>query len=84
MTLDEIRTSDRIMLTAADIAPILGSDPQTIRQTAKDYPERIGYPFSFVGSRMKIPRLGFIRWVVYGNAPIYEKEVESIGSDTAT
>jgi hypothetical protein len=26
------------------------------------HPERIGYPFTFVGTRMKIPRVGFLRW----------------------
>lgn len=62
MTIAEIRASDADMLTAADIAPILGSDPQTIRLTAKKLPQYVGYPFTFVGNRMKIPRVGFIRW----------------------
>ncbi len=58
----EIRASDKEMLTAQDIAPVLGAHPQTIRETAKQAPERIGYPFTFSGNRMIIPRAGFINW----------------------
>ena len=62
MTMAEIRQCEKDCLTPADIADVLGSDQQTIRETAKQHPERIRYPFTFVGSRMKIPRPGFIRW----------------------
>ena len=63
MTYSEILTSNKDMLTPYDIAPLLGSDPATIRLTARDYPDRIGFPFTFCGSRMKIPRLGFLNWM---------------------
>ena len=63
MTIAEIRASTKAMLTPADIAPILGSDPQTIRLTAIMHPERIGFSFSYVGNRMKIPREAFLRWL---------------------
>ena len=62
MTVEGIKNLDREMLTPADVADILGSDPQTIRMTARKYPERIGYPFTFTGSRMKIPRVAFLKW----------------------
>lgn len=60
MTLEEIRRSDKAFLTPGDIAPVLGSDPQTIRVTARTAPERIGFPFTFTGNRMKIPRVPFL------------------------
>ena len=63
MTLDEIRATDKVMLSPTDISEVLGSDPMTIRLTAKMAPERVGYPFTFTGNRMKIPRIGFIRWM---------------------
>ena len=63
MTFDEIRATDKMMLSPTDISEVLGSDPMTIRLTAKMAPERVGYPFTFVGNRMKIPRIGFIRWM---------------------
>lgn len=62
MTITEIRSSDREMLTPADIAGVLGSDPQTIRTSARIHPKHIGFPFTIIGSRMKIPRMGFLRW----------------------
>ena len=63
MTLDEMKRSDRPMLTPYDISEVLGSDPTTIRMTARDYPERVRYPFTFTGNRMKVPRVAFIRWM---------------------
>lgn len=66
MTLEEIRRSDKAFLTPGDIAPVLGSDPQTIRVTARVAPERVGYPFTFVGNRMKIPRAAFLKFMEGG------------------
>ena len=68
MTLEEIRTATADMLTPADIAPILGSDPQTIRLAAQTNPACVGFPFTMIGNRMKIPREGFLYWMTYGNA----------------
>ena len=62
MTMTEIRKSDKDVLTVADIAPVLGAHPQWIRTTAQETPELIGYPFTFSGKRMIIPRIGFINW----------------------
>ena len=62
MTMQEIMDSDKEMLTAEDIAEVTGSNPQTIRLSAKQRPDLIGYPFAFHGNAMKIPRIGFIRW----------------------
>lgn len=63
MTLREIREETKEMLTPQDIADVLGSDPATIRETAKQRPDLIGFRFCFIGTRMKIPRAAFIRWM---------------------
>ena len=63
MTLDEIRRLDREYLIPREIAPILGCDPQDIRVAAKQRSERLGFNVCVVGSRIKIPRLAFIRWM---------------------
>ena len=73
MTMDEILATDKVMLSASDIAEVLGSDPMTIRLMARLDPDRVGFPFTFVGNRMKIPRAGFLRWM-NGDAI---KEIES-------
>lgn len=62
MTLDEIRDFQRDYLTPAQVAEVLGADPQDIRVAAKLHPERLGFNLAVVGSRIKIPRLAFIRW----------------------
>lgn len=63
MTLKEIRKSDKEMLTPYEVGEVLGSDPATIRETAKQHPERIGFNYCFIGTRMKIPREAFIKWM---------------------
>lgn len=63
MTIDEIKASDKLILTPADIAQVLGADPQDIRVTAKLHPERLGFNVAVVGTRVKVPRLAFIRWI---------------------
>lgn len=62
-TLSEVERSKKSMLTAVDIAPILRSDPQLIRMQARERPELLGFPVICVGSRVKIPREGFLRFV---------------------
>lgn len=63
MTLDEIRNSTKEVLTPADIADVLNADPQDIRVQAKRNPERLGFNVAVIGSRVKVPRLAFIRWL---------------------
>ena len=63
MTLEEMKASNKLFLTPAEVAPVLGSDPHTVRCTARQRPELLGFPFTFSGNRMKIPRLPFLRWM---------------------
>lgn len=63
MTLEEMKASDKLFLTPTEVAPVLGSDPHTVRCTARQRPELLGFPFTFSGNRMKIPRLPFLRWM---------------------
>lgn len=60
MTLDEIRASNKAVLTPAEVAPVLGCDPQDIRVAAKQKPGLLGFNVVVIGSRVKIPRLAFI------------------------
>ena len=62
-TLSEVERSKKSMLTANDIAPILGSDPQLIRMQARERPELLGFPVICIGSRVKIPKEGFLCFV---------------------
>lgn len=60
MTLQEIREIDRDYLTPAQVASVLGCDPQDIRVAAKQKPGLLGFNVVVIGSRVKIPRLAFI------------------------
>lgn len=66
MTLDEIRESDKAVLTPADVAEVLQCDPQDIRTTARLAPERLGFPVSIIGHRTKIPRISFLKFMGAG------------------
>lgn len=63
MTLEQLQCSDKHFLTPGDVCGVLGSNPQTIRVTARQRPDLIGFEFTFVGNRMKIPRLPFLRFI---------------------
>ena len=62
-TLDELQACDKLFFSPTDISGVLGSDPQTIRVTARQRPELLGFEFTFVGSRMKIPKIPFLRFL---------------------
>ena len=62
MTLDEIRAIPKGMLIPKDVASYLGCCPYTINVQAKEDPKKLGFPVSIMGSRVKIPKEGFIRW----------------------
>jgi hypothetical protein len=62
MTIEEIKATKKPFLTPEDLSEALGSDKHNISLTARTHPERIGYPFTFSGNRMKIPTEGFIAW----------------------
>ena len=63
MTINEIKLSTKEILTPADIAEVLGCDPQSIRVRARQRPELLGFPVIVLGSRVKIPRRPFLRYL---------------------
>lgn len=66
MTLDEIRHSEKVWLTPADVAEVLGCDAQTLRIEARDHPERLGFRVSRIGKYTKIPRKPFLAFLGEG------------------
>lgn len=66
MTLSEIRSSDKTMLLASDVAPVLGCDPHSIRLQAREYPESLGFPVVVIGNRTLIPRKPFLAYLGEG------------------
>ena len=61
--LDTIKALDSATITAAQAATVLGCNPQYIRETARDHPEWLQFPFIRMGKRLRIPRLPFIGYM---------------------
>jgi hypothetical protein len=61
--LDALLETDKPFLTPQEVSAVLKCDPQTIRVTARQRPDLIGFEFTFVGNRMKIPRVPFLRFL---------------------
>lgn len=62
MTLEEIKASDKDILIPKDIAQILNCSPYSINLQAKEDPSKLGFPVCLTGTRVRIPRVGFIKW----------------------
>ena len=62
-TLQEVEAYTGDFLTPKDVAKVLGCDAQTIRIQANRCPERLGFPVSVIGTRVKIPKVGFLRFM---------------------
>ena len=75
LTFEEIKHSDKNILTAAEIAPIVGADPNVIRYQAQEEPDKLGFPVIVMKSRVKIPRIPFIKFM---EGELYEQN-ESLG-----
>lgn len=54
---------DREWFTVTEVCGVLNADPQTIRLTARQRPELLGFPVIVAGNRVKIPRIPFLRYM---------------------
>ena len=63
MTLEEIKASDAVFLTPAEISPVLGCHTQFIREMARAKPELLGFPVCVIGTRTRIPRKPFLAFI---------------------
>lgn len=63
MTLAELEALPSEVLTCQQIAQVLGANPATIHLQATDRPELLGFPVIVMGSRVKVPKAAFIRFM---------------------
>jgi hypothetical protein len=67
MTLDQIINAGKEMLTAADVAGVIGCDPYNIvlqaRQDVSTHCNSLGFPVIVIGKRVKIPRRAFLEFI---------------------
>lgn len=63
MTLEEMRASDKVTVTPAEAASVLGCSPQGLRMTAREDPLSLGFPVTVIGTRVFIPRAPFVTFL---------------------
>ena len=63
MTVKELELSDKAFVFARDVADIIGCAAENIRSQAKDDPSKLGFPVVVIGSRVKIPRVPFLKYI---------------------
>ena len=61
-TLEEIEACPKAMLTPTDVAGYLGCEAYSINRAAKDAPGLMGFPIIVMGTRVRIPKEGFVRF----------------------
>lgn len=62
-TVDDLRAMQQAMITPAIASEVLGCNQHWLRLMARERPEQLGFPVCCMGSRVKIPRLAFIRFL---------------------
>lgn len=62
MTLSEIEALPQDVLIPKDVAAYLKCDPYYINLMAKRDPAGLGFPTIMIGSRVKIPKAGFVNF----------------------
>lgn len=73
MKLDEMRGSEKEFLTPEDVAEVIGCKAHAINLQARSDPSALGFPVCMMGTRVRIPRQGFLHWMSFGNAPVCER-----------
>lgn len=64
LTLPELALkTDREWFTSDEICGVLNMDPQTLRLTARQRPELLGFPAIVSGTRVRFPRIPFLRYM---------------------
>lgn len=65
--LEEIKRMDKPFITPQQAARVIGCDPMYIRLTAHGpNPKSLGFKTTVMGTRTRIPRIPFIRYVEEG------------------
>ena len=62
MKLEEIAKIEREFVTVNEAASYFGCNPQKLREQAHRDREKLGFPVSIIGNRVKIPKEAFIKF----------------------
>lgn len=67
MTFEEIKECNKDFLVPTEVAPVLKVSPYSINIAAKTNPNGLGFPITFIGTRVLIPRRAFINFCEGGH-----------------
>lgn len=76
MTYRQIKESRKNMLVPTDISDILDCTPYSINVQAQSDATKLGFPVCVMGTRVRIPRLAFLHWLEFGNAPVVINDIK--------
>lgn len=62
-TLREIAALDKETLCPVEVSGVMACDPYTLNLMAKQRPELLPFPWFFIGNRMRIPRIPWLRFM---------------------
>lgn len=62
-TIEDIEALDTEILTCAQIAKVLKANPYAIHVQATQDPAKLGFPVICCGTRVKIPKAPFVRYM---------------------
>lgn len=77
MTYEEMLASDKPFLLTEDVAELLGCKAYSINAQAQQDPAKLGFPVCVTGSRVRIPRLGFLHWMTYGITRLMQNDEQN-------
>lgn len=66
MTRADLEAMQTDFFTSDEIAAYIGCSPHGIRVQAQDNPDKLGFPVTVIGSRVRIPKMGFLFWLDHG------------------
>lgn len=56
-----VAKKDREFYVADEICGVLDMNPHTLRLVAREHPETLGFPVIITGTRVRFPRIPFLR-----------------------
>ncbi len=67
--LEDIEKLNKGTLVPTDVCEYLGCHPYSINCQAKEDPSKLGFPVVVIGTRVLIPKEGFVNYMRHGGRP---------------
>ncbi len=61
--LAQLKATDKPFLIPREVAPLLGCKVYAVNLAAQQDPKKLGFPVCIIGTRVKIPRIPFLKFI---------------------